>query len=253
MPDSGRSKTGRTNEHTTYEPMMTDNSEPDIGGWGLVQHVSLMCACSRLQHHLGLRGAVVEVGTYMGSTLIPLVACKLPDELALAIDPFDDAESEGTVYEKGVRGRLEANLARKCPGRTHVDIWSASSDDISAPQLSARLDERRVRLFHVDGSRAARSVRHGLHLAESTLAPDGCVFLDDFLNEGWPSVSEGAFAHLLNGSRLVPFALVKSKLGLSFAPMRDALFHASRQAVAEMELVQRKEVSLLGHTISMGR
>ena len=228
-------------------------SEPDIEGWGLVQHVTLMCACSRMQHRLDVKGPIVEIGTYMGSTFIPLVACKRPDEPALAIDPFDDAVAEGIDYVSGSRAVLEENLKHKCPGHANVDIWHASSDDISTAQLSARLNGQAVRLFHVDGSRAARSVRHALQLAEATLGPGGCIFLDDFLNEGWPGVSEGAFAHFADGSRLVPFALVKVKLGLCFAPFREAFVAAAREAMAEMELVQRREVSLFGHTMPMGR
>src|SRR5262245_51799870 len=134
------------------------NAMPDIEGWGLIQHVTLMCACTRMQHHRGASGAVVEIGTYMGSTFIPLVACKQPEEPALAIDPFEDAVPEGIEYATGSRSVLEANILRHCADQKNLHIWPASSDDVTAPQLSARLKQRPVRLFHIDGSRAAKSV-----------------------------------------------------------------------------------------------
>lgn len=229
------------------------SSELDIEGWGLPEYVSLMCECSRMQHRRGTWGAVVEIGTYMGSTFLPLVNCKQAEERALAIDPFDDASPEGISYAKGGRSVLEMHLCTRASGQSHIDIWEISSDRVSVHELSARLEGQPARLFHVDGSRSARSAEWGLHLAEAVLAPDGCIFLDDFLNEGWPSVTEGAFAHFAAGSKLVPFALVKCKLGLCFSSFRDAFCETAQEAINSMELVQAKSVTMFNYRLPMGR
>lgn len=48
-------------------------------------------------------------------------------------------------------------------------------------------------------------------LAESVLCPGGLLILDDFFNEAWPGVAEGAARHLASGSGLVPVAISGNK------------------------------------------
>ena len=226
-------------------------TEP-IAGWGLEQHLALFAACRRVQRAASASGGVVEIGTHQGSTFIPLVRDKADGERALAIDPFERGLDEGIAYGAGNRAILEENLRGHCPDMTGIEILAMSSNELGVPELTDRLGQC-ARTFHIDGERNAPSVRHALELADAVLDPRGVVLLDDFLNEGWPGVSEGAFAFFASGGSLVPFALVKCKLGLCRAALHGAYFAEAAAAVGGMVLDQSRTVALLGWDVIMGR
>jgi|SRR5665213_110072 len=228
----------------------TDEATP-IRGWEMKQHLQLFEACHRAQRTISAFGSVVELGTYQGSTFIPLIRTKRAGEKALAIDPFERGMDEGIDYGIGNEAILRANLERLCPGLPDVEIWARFSNDVT---VSGLLDHvGRVRTFHIDGERSATSVRHALELADGTLAPRGVVLLDDFLNEGWPGVSEGAFNFFNSSDGLTPFALIKCKLALCRAEFYAPYFFEAKAAIDGMELDQSKTVTLLGCNIVMGR
>ena len=75
-----------------------------------------------------------------------------------------------------------------------------------------RADAGPVRLFSVDGGHTADITASDLALAEASLCPGGIVILDDYFNEAWPGVSEGATRYLGAGtSTLVPVAIGGNK------------------------------------------
>jgi hypothetical protein len=222
-----------------------------IAGWGLQQHLQLFEACHRVQRAISAVGGVVELGTHQGATFIPLIRTKRADEKALAIDPFERGRDEGIHYGAGNEAVLRANLKILCPDMAGIEIWARSSNEITIADLLDHLGH--VRTFHIDGERTATSVRHALELADGTLESHGVVLLDDFLNEGWPGVSEGAFDFFRSCDALVPFALIKCKLALCRAAFHEPYFIEAKAALDGMDLDQSKTVALLGRNVVMGR
>ena len=117
--------------------------------------------------------------------------------------------------------------------RTHgcdverIVVKSRNSLDMTAAEV--RTDAGPVRLFSVDGGHTADITASDLALAEASLCAGGVVILDDFFNEAWPGVSEGAARYLASGaSQLVPVAIGGNKFLFSnnaelAARYRDAL------------------------------
>jgi uncharacterized membrane-anchored protein len=67
-------------------------------------------------------------------------------------------------------------------------------------------------LFSVDGGHTPEITYSDLDLASQTLCEGGVIILDDFFNESWPGVAEGACKFFLeNPERIFPVAIVGNK------------------------------------------
>ncbi len=68
-----------------------------------------------------------------------------------------------------------------------------------------------VRIFSIDGGHTADITQNDLTLASETICVGGLVVLDDFFNEAWPGVADGASKYLHNTENLIPVAIVGNK------------------------------------------
>ena len=135
----------------------------------------------RLQNELGVRGPVVEVGSFEGRFFIALAHALGAGEVALGIDLFDWPNPE-------VKDRFEANCARHGIASDRRITWKADSRTMQAGELLAKLGGERPRFMHVDGEHSRHALSRDLELATAAIAPEGIIGLDDMLHPGYPTL-----------------------------------------------------------------
>ncbi len=142
---------------------------------------AVTCGLLRIQNELGVTGPVAEIGTFEGRFFIAMAHALQPGEMALGIDLFDWPNPE-------VIDRFHANCLKHGVPASKRITWKADSRSLRADDLLAKLDGRRLRLFHVDGEHSRHALSRDLELATSVLAPDGLIVLDDMLHPGYPTL-----------------------------------------------------------------
>ena len=165
------------------------------------------------QQSAGVTGSAVEIGVHHGKLMIALCLGLKADELAYAIDIFEEQHLNKDHSGSGDRAIFERNLARFGVPQGQVIIDARSSEAVKPGDILDAV--RPARLFSVDGGHWAEIVENDLRLAEASIAPEGVIALDDFHRPEWPDVSAGYFSWFGKRSKpLLPFAIGFNKLYL---------------------------------------
>lgn len=160
----------------------------DVAGALQSGSISVLLSAFELQDAFGVEGDVAEIGVFNGKTLLLMAHALNEAERALAIEVFGKPPGR----DAAMRAALDANLKRfGCA--EFCDIWTADSLALTPDEMRARLGERRVRLFSVDGDHAKAAVLHDLALADCVLAPGGIIVADDLFNAWYPGVTEALY------------------------------------------------------------
>lgn len=188
-----------------------------VAGWLSPVAIDVIRLIADVQHTVQLDGAVCEIGVHHGRLFILLCLLRRRGERALAYDLFGRQEENSDRSGAGDEAILQANLARHGVDRTGVAIVQANSLALTARRI---IDDcgARVRLFSVDGGHTAEVTANDLELAAGALAEGGIALLDDFFNEAWPGVAEGACRYMAGATcRLHPVAIAGNKFAFTTA------------------------------------
>ena len=199
-----------------------------VQGWLDPTAVATITLLSGQQGKLGISGGVSEIGIHHGRLFILLHLLRRGNESSAAYDLFEMQDENVDASGKGDKEIFLDNLRRHGGGTEGVVVKSRNS--LAMTPAEVRADAGPVRLFSVDGGHTADITASDLALAEASLCPGGLVILDDYFNESWPGVSEGASRYLSSGvSKLVPVAIGGNKFMLTnsdelAAKYREALW-----------------------------
>jgi len=165
----------------------------------------------------GTRGDIAEIGVHHGKLFVILAAVARPDETCVAVDVFEDQQLNVDSSGNGSRAVFEGHLKTHFPDLLdRIKIVACDSMSITPGTAAAKLSERGVRLFSIDGGHTVAHVVNDLSIAQELLVSSGVVLLDDFLGPMWPSVSEGFFKYMsIANRRLAPFLVFQNKLFLT--------------------------------------
>jgi hypothetical protein len=165
----------------------------------------------------GIHGDIAEIGVHHGKLFVILAAVARPDEMCIAVDIFEDQELNVDSSGNGSRAVFEGHMRTHFPEMLdRVKIVACDSMSITPATAAAKLSQRGVRLFSVDGGHTTKHVVNDLSIAQELLVSSGVVLLDDFLGPMWPSVSEGFFQYMSTANRrLAPFLIFQNKLFLT--------------------------------------
>ena len=182
-----------------------------VQGWLDPTAVETITLLSRTQAKLGISGGVSEIGIHHGRLFILLHLLRQGDgESSAAYDLFEMQDANVDASGLGDKATFLDNLRRHGCDTERIVVKSRNSLDMTAAEV--RADAGPVRLFSVDGGHTADITASDLALAEGSLCAGGIVILDDYFNESWPGVSEGAARYLSSGaSKLVPVAIGGNK------------------------------------------
>lgn len=163
-------------------------------------------------------GSVAEIGVFEGKFFTGLAKTfgTSPENKACAIDVFDLQEFNLDNAGEGKLRVFQDNLDRLNVGSENVDILKADSLTLG-PEDVARLrtDYGGFKFFSIDGCHEMAHTRNDIEFAMATIAPDGIIAVDDFLNPHWPGVGEAvAKMYLMRDYSFVPMAYTKDKLFL---------------------------------------
>ncbi|MCC7262950.1 MAG: class I SAM-dependent methyltransferase [Candidatus Latescibacteria bacterium] len=184
----------------------------EVEGWLWPGAVQLLTALAGLQREFGVRGGMGEIGVHHGRLFILLHLLSAGDERSAAWDLFEDQDQNVDASGRGDYARLQANLKTHGCDLGRIELIKANSTALDSGQVRAVLGGG-ARLFSVDGGHTAPLTYGDLQTASGTLAEGGILILDDFYNEQWPEVAEGALRFLLDHPEtLFPVAIGGNKV-----------------------------------------
>lgn len=155
-----------------------------VPGWFTYDDACHFTLALRLQTASGLRGDILEIGSYHGRSTVFLAQGLQPGETLTVCDPFQ----LGEVYVG--RPPTAADLRRHLVDALD-DVDEGALEIIEAYSTDLELaPDRRFRFVHVDGSHERADVHHDLELALRHLAPGGLIVCDDHDHPQWPGVTE---------------------------------------------------------------
>jgi predicted O-methyltransferase YrrM len=133
-----------------------------------------------LLYHLSLaggRGAVVEIGSYLGRSTVVLAsaAAEQGRDPVVAVDPHTAALGIEGERQRDTRAEFLGNVER-AGLRSHVRLLHMTS-----AEAAAQWPGDPVRLLFVDGWHSREAVLEDAFGWAPFLAPDSCVVFDDFL------------------------------------------------------------------------
>jgi len=195
----------------------------EIDGWISVYSLSLVYLINEFQKNNTIIGNVVEVGVFHGKFFIALSLLLRTNEKSLAIDVFDDQIYNIDGAGVGDFNIFLENLRIKLGDIRDVKILKTDSLQIDHNRLLAEFDQRRVRIFSIDGCHTAQHTENDLLLAANVIAPGGVIILDDYGNPNWPGVEIGLQQFLAKCSSVVPCISAYNKLYLTTVDFHGAL------------------------------
>lgn len=169
-------------------PVITDIFEPvkDIPGWFNVDDCGHFYLILSFQASLGIKGDLLEIGSYHGRSTAVMGKCLKPGERIVVCDAFDlDTDDEYANKPspeilvdniKGLNDSLEKNsvVIKKCLSKNlHLD------------------SAEKFRFIHIDGGHSADQAYFDLELCSKHLISNGIIAMDDYHNKMWPGVTEG--------------------------------------------------------------
>ena len=189
---------------------------------------AVTCGLMRIQSGLGVKGPVAEIGTFEGRFFIAMAHALADGETALGIDLFDWPNPE-------VIDRFEANCAKHGVPADKRITWRADSRTMKPEELLAKLDGRRVRLFHVDGEHSRHALTRDLELATAVLADGGVIVLDDMLHPGYPTLMVAVQDYLQKHPEMVVLCIID----------RETIVAATKFVICQAAWFKRYEEKLL--------
>ena len=182
----------------------------------------------RIQSELGVTGPVAEIGTFEGRFFIAMAHALKQGETALGIDLFDWPNPE-------IIDRFHANCLKHGIPASHRITWKTDSRTLKSEELLAKLDGRRVRLFHVDGEHSRHALSRDLELATQVLAPEGLIVLDDMLHPGYPTLMVAVQQYLEAHPEMCPLCIID----------RETIVAATKFVLCRKDWFKRYEERLL--------
>jgi lipopolysaccharide biosynthesis glycosyltransferase len=160
-------------------------------------HALLKC-----QSEQGLFGALAEVGTFHGKTLIGLARAARVEEQVVGVDPLKIGSTDlGPILDRNTRQYLNDDE------RQRLRILRQFSTDLSVADWMQALGQP-ARFVHLDGHHARETMLHDLRLAASFLEPGAVIVIDDFLNELHPDLTSGILDALAVQTHLEAVAVI---------------------------------------------
>jgi hypothetical protein len=143
----------------------------------------------RRQAEAGVKGPVVEIGTFEGRFLVAMALALEPGERAYGFDTFDWPDEQ-------VEERFLANCRANGVGPERVAAVRRDSRNIAPIELRNATDGKPVRFLHIDGDHSPETVASDLALAQSVLSPQGVIAIDDVLHPEFPFLVVAVHQHL---------------------------------------------------------
>jgi len=162
-----------------------------IPGWFNADDCAHFHLVLSMQSMNGLRGDLLEIGSYHGRSAAVLASRLQPGERLVVCDAFE-APVDDPYPTICTPQQLWSNLKILVPelDRDTVEVYSCWSREL---RLHA---ERRFRFAHVDGGHRMEDALYDLRLCAQHIVPGGVVAVDDYQHFRYPGVTEAVHSFL---------------------------------------------------------
>jgi hypothetical protein len=160
---------------------------PSMPGWFFPDAALMFMAYNQLVAERIELGNTLEIGVFQGKSAIAVASLRGVSGTFTAIDVFDDLHArDGSADDVGLKGAFLANMAEAFPAREWLRV-------IAAPSATVRTDALAPHTFcHIDGLHTVEGTYSDMCLCADVVVPGGLVALDDYFNQRFPGVGEGA-------------------------------------------------------------
>jgi predicted O-methyltransferase YrrM len=155
----------------------------------------------RRQTEMGVKGDIVEIGTFEGRFFIALALGLADGEHAVGFDTFDWPNER-------VLDRFNGHCVRNGLDASRFTAWKANTRDVTPDALRAKLPTGSVRFFHIDGEHEREPLSIDLELAHAVMHPQGVIALDDMLHPGYPTLIITVMDYLKRHPEMVVMCII---------------------------------------------
>ncbi|MFE9423591.1 class I SAM-dependent methyltransferase [Kitasatospora sp. NPDC006697] len=180
---------------TRPEQATTPRTLDEVPGWFWPIDQQLFGWLLDQQSESGLRGDLLELGSYLGRSAIVMGAHLRPGESFTVCDLFDSEAPDGeNAAEMAMSYRK--TLTRSAFERNYLAFHSELPTIVQAPTSvlgDGRISPGSCRFVHIDASHLYEHVAVDIRTAKAALGPGGIVVLDDFRSQHTPGVAAAAW------------------------------------------------------------
>lgn len=182
-----------------------------IKGWFNPSDRRMFAWLLQRQLDSGVRGNVVELGSYLGKSAVFIGDFVHPDETFTVLDLFESeaGDADNKTEWSGSYSTLTEDAFKKNWLSFHPQlpvVVKATSDHIVE-----HVEPGSVRFMHIDASHLYEHVAVDVESAKLLLQPDGIVAFDDYRSEHCPGVAAAAW-EAVNDKGLHLLCVTESKL-----------------------------------------
>ncbi|MDW9763532.1 hypothetical protein GOB02_29010 [Sinorhizobium meliloti] len=183
-----------------------------IEGYGTRDVLNVLLPTIMMYHEANrLVGDVGEIGVHHGRIFLALDALRSKGERAIAADVFEWQEMNVDSSGNGNRAVFESHIEKVSHDVDGIDIYQGDSLDLKFRRYLSERDYQ-FRIFSVDGGHTVQHAMNDIRVIEDHLIEGGVILLDDFMNPGFPGVTEAVYKYLQTDTKLCPVWSVAGKL-----------------------------------------
>jgi Methyltransferase domain len=219
-----------------------------INGYLKALDARLIVALAAWQTSNKIVGGLAEIGVHHGKLFFLLALSRQIGETSLAIDLFEDDETNTSTRFGGRNRAFSTHAAKLNVTLKSTEVLKADSLRLTSDDILSRVG--RLRIFSVDGGHLYRHVAHDLPLAFSTLAPGGVIVVDDFCNSEWPEVTSATYDFVrARVGEIVPAILTRNKLYLAAPDIASAYGEFATRFAARDKQMSSGLVEVMGRVV----
>jgi SAM-dependent methyltransferase len=189
-----------------------DGDFQKIEGYGTPDVLNVLLPAIMTFHEaIGLNGDVGEIGVHHGRLFCALDALRSKGERCIGADVFEWQDMNVDASGKGNRLIFEANIKKLSHDPDSIEVYQGDSLDLRFRRHLADKDYQ-FRIVSIDGGHTVQHAMSDLRVVEDCLKEGGVILLDDFMNPGFPGVTEAVYQYLHGDTKLCPVWTVSSKL-----------------------------------------
>ena len=157
----------------------------EMPGWFNLDDATTFSTMLTLQSVYGVKGDILEIGTYFGRSASLLAHYLNKDEKLFICDPFESG-LQYLTHEHASIEVLKRNIKTVTPDFdfNQLVVNQCFSYDLQLPE------DQQFRFIHVDAGHSKEEAQHDLRLADAHLLEKGIISVDDYKHFRFPGVVE---------------------------------------------------------------
>lgn len=170
------------------------NTCNEIEGWFYAEYI--VPVLQKIDSIQSIPGNILEIGVHHGKSFIPMIFLLKQNEVAVAVDVFEDqmynydnsGMGDWTIFTKNINKVF--NHDYNIYSRLKI-IKEDSTKLLHSDYIKYSENNLKYRIISIDGCHTKNATIIDLMNAINLLTEDGVIIMDDYENTDWPGVKEG--------------------------------------------------------------